>query len=181
MHNKHGVTLAEMCIVLALIMIVSTMVASFCIMTSNYTAVASADRDAVEGVALVEDALSKWLSAFDRSDYTITVAADGKTLTAAKNAETGETAVQTEQTTYTLKIADGKISGDMPGERSINYSVPAIELDNFDINSNNIVCCNIKYTRKKIAEQTQVPLTLMRYQRTANVSKQQGGTVDENP
>ncbi len=180
MHNKHGVTLVEMCIVLALIMIVSTMVASFCIMTSNYTAVAAADRDVVEGVALLEDALSKWLSAFDSTDYIIIVSADGKSLTA--NAGRNESGTQ-----YFLKIENGKISGSLPGDRSVNYSVPAIELEKFEIvkcnqeqeqENNWIISCKIYYTRKKIASETSVPMTILRYLRVATI---QEATADENP
>ncbi len=172
-HGKRGVTLVEMCIVLALIMIISAMVASFCVLTNNYSHTVSSDRDAVESIAMLEDALSKWISAFDRKDYTILISSDGLCLTASSgNAD--------DTKKYTFEITDGKIKGDLPGGRAVDYSAPAIESASFEKSTTDkIISCNIMYTVKNGADKTQVPMTLLRYCRVASIAVDEIAEVTE--
>lgn len=162
-HGKRGVTLVEMCIVLALIMIIGTMVASFCILTNNYSHTVSSDRDAVESIAMLEDALSKWISAFDRKGYTISISSDNLCLTASS--DSGDTEK------YIFEIKDGKINGSLPDGRAINYSAPAIESASFEnAETGKIIACNITCILKKGGDETQTPMTLLRYCRIAKIN-----------
>lgn len=161
-YGKRGVTLVEMCIVLALIMIIGTMVTSFCVLTNNYSHAVSSDRDAVESIAMLEDALSKWISAFDRYDYAISISSDGSHLEACMN----------DETKYTFEIKDGKINGSLPGGRNINYSVPSIESASFEKNEiYKIISCNITYILKNGGNETKTQMKLLRYCRVAKIDE----------
>lgn len=165
-YGKRGVTLVEMCIVLALIMIIGTMVTSFCILTNNYSHTVSSDRDAVESIAMLEDALSKWISAFDLDDYTISISSDGSHLEARKT-----DVADAEYTGYKFEIKDGKINGSLPGDRNINYSVPSIESASFEKNETyKIISCDITYILKNGGNETKTQMTLLRYCRVAAIN-----------
>lgn len=69
--NTRGVTLAELCIVMAVIAIVSTMVVSFTVLMQARTRVIAADRDTVSDLGTVESALDRFIRAYDSDEYSI--------------------------------------------------------------------------------------------------------------
>lgn len=69
--NTRGVTLAELCIVMAVIAIVSTMVVSFTVLMQARTRVIAADRDTVSDLGTVESALDRFIRTYDSDEYTI--------------------------------------------------------------------------------------------------------------
>lgn len=69
--NTRGVTLAELCIVMAVIAIVSTMVVSFTVLMQARTRVIAADRNTVADIGLVEAALDRFIGTYDSDEYTL--------------------------------------------------------------------------------------------------------------
>lgn len=69
--NTRGVTLAELCIVMAVIAIVSTMVVSFTVLMQARTRVIAADRDTVSDLGTVESALDRFIRTYDSDEYTL--------------------------------------------------------------------------------------------------------------
>lgn len=69
--NTRGVTLAELCIVMAVIAIVSTMVVSFTVLMQARTRVIAADRDTVSDLGTVESALDRFIRTYDSDEYAI--------------------------------------------------------------------------------------------------------------
>ena len=59
--NRRGVTLAELCIVLAVISIVSTMVVSFSVLVTERSRVSRARLDALNDIRLVESLVEDWI------------------------------------------------------------------------------------------------------------------------
>lgn len=145
-----------MCIVLALITIIGTMVASFCVMTGNYTKLASSDRDVVESIAMLEDALSKWVSAFDADGYGITISPDKSTMTAVNDSDSSDI--------YTFKLENGVIKGELPGTREIRYSAPALKSLSLEgpAGDSGVLKCDATYIRKKYDTETEGTVTILR-------------------
>lgn len=69
--GSRGSTLVELCIVMAVIAIISTMVVSFTVLTQTRTTMISADRDYVDDVASLEIAFDAFLGKYDSEDYTL--------------------------------------------------------------------------------------------------------------
>ena len=80
--GRHGVTLAELCIVLALLAVVTVMVTSFCLIARSYTFKVAADTDVKLSICNIEDALRLWISSVDSRDYKITIEDGGRVLKA---------------------------------------------------------------------------------------------------
>ena len=111
--TRRGVTLAELCVVMALLSILSTAVISFCVMTNNYAGRLSTDRDVKEGLTFVNQALDIWVSAFDSDDYVIT--ADGGELQARP--------VNDPERVYRLRLTDDAVAGDLPTGNRLYFEV----------------------------------------------------------
>lgn len=82
-----GTTLVELCIVMAMLAIIGTMVASFCALTSARTRQITSASQVREALSNVEQSLDIWLSKVDRNTVTLSVSADFHTLQ-AKDGET---------------------------------------------------------------------------------------------
>ena len=67
--DKKGFTIAELCVVLAIVAIVSAMVVSFSVLLSARTRESSARLDAMNDLQLVESATEGWMSRMDRIVY----------------------------------------------------------------------------------------------------------------
>ena len=80
--GKRGVTLAELCIVLALLAVVTVMVTSFCLIARSYTFKVAADTDVKLSICNIEDALRLWVSSVDSKDFAITIEEGGRVLKA---------------------------------------------------------------------------------------------------
>lgn len=77
-----GTTLVELCIVMAMLAIIGTMVASFCALTSARTRQITSASQVREALSNVEQSLDIWLSKVDRQTVTLSTSEDSKTLQA---------------------------------------------------------------------------------------------------
>lgn len=71
--TTRGVTLAELCVVMAVIAIVSTMVVSFTVLMQARTSLIAADRDTIADIGSVESALDRFIRTYDSDEYTLSV------------------------------------------------------------------------------------------------------------
>ena len=71
--TTRGVTLAELCIVMAVIAIVSTMVVSFTVLMQARTSLIAADRDTIADIGSVESALDTFIRKYDSDQYTLKI------------------------------------------------------------------------------------------------------------
>ena len=78
--RKAGTTLVELSIVMAMVAIVGTMVASFCALTSVRSRQITVSSQVREALCNVEQYLDRWVAANDTSETHISVAGDGKSL-----------------------------------------------------------------------------------------------------
>lgn len=113
--KSRGSTLAELCIVMAVLAIISTMVASFTVLTQTRTAMISADRDYVDDVASLEVAFDAFLAKYDSKDYTLTVSDDSASLII--NAGDINTVTK-------LSLSNGKLTAE---EASINMTLSCVK------------------------------------------------------
>lgn len=150
--SKRGAVLAEICISLALTMIAGVMVASFCVMTTDYLKRAEANRSFVEGVSLLEDALSKWTSGFDSSEYTITVH-DGSLIAFDGTKE------------YTLAVSDGVLTFEMPNGEATEYPTRAVSA-RFGVQYG-MISCDAVYS----LDDKETHISIFRYVRAANIGE----------
>lgn len=77
-----GTTLVELCIVMAMLAIIGTMVASFCALTSARTRQITSASQVREALSNVEQSLDIWLSKVDRQTVTLSTSEDSQTLQA---------------------------------------------------------------------------------------------------
>ena len=85
--RARGTTLVELCIVMAMLAIIGTMVASFCALTSARTRQINSASQVREALSNVEQSLDIWLSKVDRHTVTLSTSEDSQTLQ-AKEGET---------------------------------------------------------------------------------------------
>lgn len=85
--RARGTTLVELCIVMAMLAIIGTMVASFCALTSARTRQITSASQVREALSNVEQSLDIWLSKVDRHTVTLSTSEDSQTLQ-AKEGET---------------------------------------------------------------------------------------------
>ena len=86
--RARGTTLVELCIVMAMLAIIGTMVASFCALTSARTRQINSASQVREALSNVEQALDTWLSKVDRQSVTIIISEDSQSLQATDTTET---------------------------------------------------------------------------------------------
>lgn len=150
--SKRGAVLAEICISLALTMIAGVMIASFCAMTTDHLKRAEANRSFVEGVSLLEDALAKWTSAFDSSEYTITV--HDSALSASDGANE-----------YAFAVSDGALTFEMPNGKTNEYPTCAVSAC-FDM-QHGMINCDAVYS----LDGKETHISIFRYVRAANTGE----------
>lgn len=75
--NKHGYTLVELCVVLALVAILSAMVVSFSVLVSGYTRGAGARYDFSQDCAHAKSAITQWILQQDAVDTVFSADAAG--------------------------------------------------------------------------------------------------------
>ena len=76
--GKRGFTLAELCVVLAIVVIVSTMIVSFSVSMNNFANSNREEYDFLEDCATVKNELYKWIAENDTQD-------DGEFVTAIRS------------------------------------------------------------------------------------------------
>lgn len=157
--NTRGVTLAELCIVMAVIAIVSTMVVSFTVLMQARTRVIAADRDTVSDLGTVESALDRFIRTYDSDEYAIlpgqgslSVSKGGKTVATLKLSIDPET-----EKVNAIVITDGS------DKVTVTYPLYSVTFVSFVIESNDtsaLVTATVEYTSTHGSEQVTKKATL---------------------
>lgn len=175
--NTRGVTLAELCIVMAVIAIVSTMVVSFTVLMQARTRVIAADRDTVSDLGTVESALDRFIRAYDSDEYTIVQsdpigASDNPVLSTLDQKYRSISVWKGEEFTAKLKLSTdpdtGKVNAIVITDGSDNvtatYPLYSVTFVSFVIESNDtssaLVTCTVEYTSTHGNEQVTKKATL---------------------
>ena len=151
--NTRGVTLAELCIVMAVIAIVSTMVVSFTVLMQARTRVIAADRDTVSDLGTVESALDTFIRRYD---------SDKNTLSSGENSS-----ALLLNNTFALKLSTDEETGEVDaivitddkGNATTSLPLHTVTKLEFEIvkeieNDSALVICTVTYTRTSGSGQT---------------------------
>lgn len=176
--NTRGVTLAELCIVMAVIAIVSTMVVSFTVLMQARTRVIAADRDTVSDLGTVESALDRFIRAYDSDEYTLSLY-DRITTTDWEHPASSQTVdkytsiavLKDENVTAKLKLSidpetekvNAIVITDGEDNVTVTYPLYSVTFVSFVIESNGtsaLVTCTVEYTSTHGNEQVTKKATL---------------------
>ena len=114
--HRKGFTLSELCIVLALVAIVSTIVISFCLIMNKRSAISRARLDIVNEVNAVETLIEKWVDKMSERGATFSISEYG-TLTAT-----------IDDANYGASFANGEFKASVPdGDNEIAFATTRIE------------------------------------------------------
>lgn len=169
--NTRGVTLAELCIVMAVIAIVSTMVVSFTVLMQARTRVIAADRDTVSDLGTVESALDRFIRSYDSDEYSIKQsdpiwASDNPVLSTLDQKYRSISVWKGEEFTAKLTLStdpDGKVNAivitDDKGNATTSLPLHTVTKLEFEIvkeseNDSALVICTVTYTRTSGSGQT---------------------------
>jgi Tfp pilus assembly protein FimT len=136
-HEKKGATLAELCVVLAVIGIISAMVVSFSIMVSARVTVNRSKLKAEQDLVQVEAITEAWITRQTDNYATITVSEGYLTATQGETADT-------------LSFQENKLSGTLPDGGEIRCNTETIRSVSFQIQekadgSDSLYFCTITY------------------------------------
>lgn len=156
--NRRGVTLAELCVVMALVAILSMAVVTFCVMISNHTGKMAVDREVKDGISYVDLVLDVWVSE-----------ADGYTIT--KNND-GQLSVTVDKKEYYLKWENGYIEYTLPNNQleqkircprilSLTFSVESAE-DGGESGGTQLISCTVKHEKPFATDGASGQTVLMR-------------------
>ena len=124
--QKRGFTLSELCIVLALVAVVATIVTSFCLVVHQRSVISSARLNIVNEVNVVETFVERWVDKMSEKGATFSIAEDG-TLTATL-----------EGVDYKATFSEGVFNGAVPsGENGMTFSTTSIDSVVFEVESKN--------------------------------------------
>ncbi len=176
--STRGVTLAELCIVMAVIAIVSTMVVSFTVLMQARTRVIAADRDTVSDLGTVESALDRFIRAYDSDEYTLSLY-DRITTTDWEHPASSQTVdkytsiavLKDENVTAKLKLSidpetekvNAIVITDGEDNVTVTYPLYSVTFVSFVIESNGtsaLVICTVEYTSTHGNEQVTKKATL---------------------
>ena len=126
--RKKASTLVELSIVMAMVAIIGTMVASFCALTSARSRQITTDSQVREALCNVEQALDRWVAANDTADTLISVAGDGKSLqTTLKNDPFSRAGIPADCVdTLTFALSGGDNSHPLMVTCTVHYTRPAV-------------------------------------------------------
>ncbi len=156
--NRRGVTLAELCVVMALVAILSMAVVTFCVMISNHTGKMAVDREVKDGISYVDLVLDVWVSE-----------ADGHTIT--KNND-GQLSVTVDEKEYYLKWENGYIKYMLPNNQSEQkIQCPRILSLTFSVESaenggTQLISCTVKHEKPFATDGASGQTVLMRATRS---------------
>lgn len=177
--TRRGVTLAELCVVMAVIAIVSTMVVSFTVLMQARTSLIAADRDTIADIGSVESALDTFIRKYDSDQYTLKIVKYyvGETVVSntldeyyALQVSTSDDTVvaklmlgfdtdeQTRTSVDSVKITEGKtVTSSLP-----LHMVTKLEFEIVSDSGNDsaLVICKVTYTRTSGSEQTSETATI---------------------
>lgn len=124
--QKRGFTLSELCIVLALVAVVATIVTSFCLVVHQRSVISSARLNIVNEVNVVETFVERWVDKMSEKGATFSISKDG-TLTATL-----------EGVDYEATFSEGVFNGAVPsGENGMTFSTTSIYSVVFEVESQN--------------------------------------------
>ena len=124
--QKRGFTLSELCIVLALVAVVATIVTSFCLVVHQRSVISSARLNIVNEVNVVETFVERWVDKMSEKGATFSIAEDG-TLTATL-----------EGVDYKATFSEGVFNGAVPsGENGMTFTTTSIDSVVFEVESQN--------------------------------------------
>lgn len=174
--NTRGVTLAELCIVMAVIAIVSTMVVSFTVLMQARTRVIAADRDTVSDLGTVESALDRFIRTYDSDEYAIVQsdpiwASDNPLLPTLDQKYRSISVWKDEAITAKLKLSidpetekvNAIVITDGSDKVTVTYPLYSVTFVSFVIESNDtsaLVTCTVEYTSTHGNEQVTKKATL---------------------
>ena len=120
--NRKGFTLSELCIVLALVAIVSTIVISFCLIMNKRSAISRARLDIVNEVNAVETLIEKWVDNMSEQGAVFSKTEDGSLVATVNNAD------------YGASFANGEFKASVPdGDNEMTFATTRIESIAFDL------------------------------------------------
>lgn len=178
--NTRGVTLAELCIVMAVIAIVSTMVVSFTVLMQARTRVIAADRDTVSDLGTVESALDRFIRTYDSDEYTIVLSdpiwtSDNPLLPTFDQKYRSISVWKDEAITAKLKLSidpetekvNAIVITDGNDKAEITYLLNSVTKMTFELEGGNssgsataLVICTVEYTSTHGSEQVTKKATL---------------------
>ena len=124
--QKRGFTLSELCIVLALVAVVATIVTSFCLVVHQRSVISSARLNIVNEVNVVETFVERWVDKMSEKGATFSIAEDG-TLTATLDG-----------VDYEATFSEGVFNGAVPsGENGMTFTTTSIDSVVFEVESQN--------------------------------------------
>lgn len=127
--RRRGVTLMELCIVIALVAILSTMVVSFSVLTSRRSRAAAERLSAMEEIAEVEVVVEAWFGAMGDRAHLASVSAGGDVLVLGEGK---------------LSFDGSRLTGTVPGESG--YSLPVEYVTGVKFSqSGEVYFCRVEY------------------------------------
>lgn len=126
--QRKGFTLSEICIALALVAIVSTIVTSFCLVMHRRSVISRARLDIVNELSIVETFVEKWVE--EMSYMGATFQDNDGTLIA--NIRVGGT-----DNYYTATFSNGVLNGTVPDGETMTYTTTRIASVAFDFETQN--------------------------------------------
>lgn len=157
--HRKGFTLSELCIVLALVAMVSTIVISFCLIMNKRSVISRARLDIVNEVNAVETLIEKWVDKMSEQGAVFGKAEDGSLVATVNNVDYGATFV------------NGELKASVPDSANeMTFATTRIESMAFDLVSKDgdrmFFCTatallpqvNIEVLRKLSIENGMVPL-----------------------
>lgn len=178
--TNRGVTLAELCIVMAVLAIVSTMVVSFTVLMQARTRVIAADRDTVSDIAMVETALDTFIRKYDSDQYTLKIDCDkmgfGYSSVADKDypklqvsKADGSDAAELKLEVITEQLKPSVDSIKITTGETVTSSLPLHNVTKLEFeivtesgNDSALVICTVTYTRTSGSGQTSETATICR-------------------
>lgn len=137
--HRAGVSIAEMCIVLALLAIVGTLVVSFSAMVSARASAATTRLNAADDLKVSQVVLENWVDQMTALDAQFTVGETGLSAT-----------VGTE--TYTVSLLPDTLRAPLPDGHTLTCPISAAETFRFDqmtrADGNPLIFCTLTYTVK---------------------------------
>lgn len=132
--QKKGFTLSEVCVVLAVVGIVSAIVTSFCIVMHHRSVMSRARLDIINEVNVLEEYVESWVDKVVASNATI------------GQVENGTVNATVADATYEASFSNGKFTGTLPDSLEMTFDTTRIEALTFDVDvkgSDAIIFCKV--------------------------------------
>ncbi len=127
--GRRGVTLMELCIVIALVAILSTMVVSFSVLTTRRSRAAEERLSAMEEIAEIEVVVEAWFGAMDERAHLVSVSDEGGALVLDGDE---------------LRFEDSRLTGTVTG--GSGYSLPVEYVTGVEFSqSGEVYFCRVMY------------------------------------